>query len=98
MRVQLDMKMFVVPLEYVHCVKVNVLKMLIIFFISHCSYFNNLRVEYFTKLGQINPYFTSMPSESKVKFILNVNTKNDQCINVICAFVAKLYNIRKSVP
>ena len=67
-------------------------------FISHCNYFNNLRVEYFTKLGQINPYFTSMLSESKVKLILNVNTKNDQCINVICAFVAKIYKIRKSVP
>ena len=70
----------------------------VVHFNSYCSYFYNFRVEYFTKLGQINPYFTSMPSERKVKFILNVNTKNDQCINVICAFVAKLYNTRKSVP
>ena len=64
-------------------------------FILHCSHFADIRKQLYIKLKTLSPAFEKMSSINKLKYILNVETKNNECISVICAFIKSINAARQ---
>jgi len=60
-----------------------------------CSHFETLRKMYFEKVGKIHANYLHMPNLNKLKFLLNLETSNNECLSMICAYIENIYASRQ---
>ena len=61
-------------------------------FIGHCTKYNSIREKYYELISRLDPSFSSLNVNEKVRYILKAN--NENTAHIIGKFIAELFKNR----